>query len=160
MRNPRQLGLTLVEVLVCMAIIGSLAGIGFSFARPANDQRAATALKALLLWSRSEAMWQGSTVAVIELPLGAGFQVRRLARGSSDCGSGQVIGTLLLAEHAGVRLAAGFGARQGLLWLATGSGRSCDGGGVISASITLQSLSSSSRVIVSSLGRVRVERTP
>ncbi|HLU83574.1 MAG TPA: GspH/FimT family protein [Trueperaceae bacterium] len=160
MRSDRQSGFTLIELLVCLAVIGSVAGIGLSFARPANDLRAATALKSLLLWSRSEAMWQGSSVSVTELPLGTGYQVRRLSAGSSDCHSGEVISRLLLVEHAGVSLAGGFGSREGLLWLPTGSGRSCDGGGVISATITLQSLTSSSRVIVSSMGRVRVERMP
>ena len=160
MRCERRSGFTLIELLVCLAVIGSLAGIGLRFARPANDLRAATALKTLLLWARSEAMWQGSSVAVSELPLGAGYEVRRLAAGSNDCHSGEVMGRLLLVEHAGVSLAAGFGSRTGLLWLPTGSGRSCDGGGVISTSITFRSLGGSSRVVVSSLGRVRVERVP
>lgn len=163
MRNRLPLGLTgltLVEVLVCLALLGSVAGIGLGFARPAHDARAATALKTLLLWSRAEAMWQGSGVSVSELPLGIGYQARRLDAVASGCDSGEVIGRLLLAEHPGVRIAAGFGSREGVLWLPTGSGRSCDGGGVISASIVLRSFTGSSRVVISSLGRVRVEKEP
>jgi len=160
MRSRLPRGLTLIEILVCLAVVGSVAGLGLAFVRPANDARAATALKTLLLWSRAEAMWQGSSVSVVELPLGIGYEVRRLEGSASGCGSGAVIGRLLVAEHPGVRIAAGFGAREGLLWLPTGSGRSCDGGGVISASIVLQSLAGSSRVVISSLGRVRVEKAP
>jgi prepilin-type N-terminal cleavage/methylation domain-containing protein len=160
MRPTSSLGFTLIEVLVVLALLGSVAGIGLTFARPATDLRAATALRSVLLWARAEALWQGSSVAVRELPLGVGYEVRRLTDGVDSCDSGEVIGRLLLAEHPGVRIAAGFGSREGLVWLATGSGRSCDGGGVISATIVLQSPLGSSRVVVSSLGRVRAERVP
>lgn len=160
MRRSLPLGFTLIEVLICLAVLGTVAGIGLTFARPANDVRAATAFKSVLLWARAEALWQGSSVSVRELPVGIGYEVRRLEQGSDACGSGEVIGRLLLAEHPGVRIAAGFGAREGVLWLPTGGGRSCDGGGVISTTIVLQSPLGASRVVVSSLGRVRVERVP
>lgn len=146
--------------MVCLALIGSFAGIGLAFARPANDARAAAALKSLLLWARAEAMWQGIAVAVTELPLGVGFEVVRLPPGAATCGAGETIGRLWLADHPGVRIATGFGARRGLVWLPTGSGRSCDGSGVISSSLELRGHTRATRVVVSSLGRVRVERAP
>src|SRR5690606_38610410 len=141
MRSHRRHGFTLIEVLVCLAVLGSLAAVGLAFARPAGDMRAATALKALLLWARAEALWQGAAVSVSEAPGGTAFEVRRLAAagasdagsgGAADCTTGEVIGRLGLSEHPGVRVATGFGPRGGLLWLPTGSGRSCSGGGVIS----------------------------
>jgi prepilin-type N-terminal cleavage/methylation domain-containing protein len=160
MRRLRTHGFTLIEVLVVLAVLGSVAGIGLTFARPASDMRAAVALRSVLLWARAEALWQGASVAVRELPLGLGYEARRLEPGADACDSGEVIGRLLLAEHPGVRIAAGLGAREGLLWLPTGGGRSCDGGGVISATIVLRSPLGATRVVVSSLGRVRVERVP
>lgn len=160
MRRVRLQGFTLIEVLVCLAVLGSVAGIGLAFARPATDMRAAAAIKSLILWARAEALWHGVSVAVHELPLGAGFEVRRLAGGGSDCEAGEVIGRSLMTEHPGVRIGTGFGDRGGLVWLPTGSGRACSGGGVISATVVVLSRSGTSRVVISSLGRVRIEREP
>ena len=160
MRVSTRAGFTLLELLVGLAILSVMAGLGMTFARPANDLRAATAVKTMLLWARAEAVWHGVPVAVTELPLASGFVVRSLPSGSGDCDDGEILGRLLLADHPGVRLAAGFGVRGGIVWLASGSGRSCAGGGVISADLRLASLTGTSHVIVSSLGRVRVERGP
>lgn len=160
MGRPPRSGFTLIEVLVCLAVVSVLLGIGFSLARPTFDHRAATATRSLLLWARAEAIWRGAPVAVTELPLGAGFIARLLPAGTSDCDAGDAAGSMLLVDHPGVRITQGFGGRRGIVWLATGSGRSCSGGGVISSDLRLAGLTGASHVVISSLGRVRVEREP
>src|SRR5690606_33956913 len=160
MRETARSGFTLIELLVCLAVLGVVVGTGLAFARPAHDMRAATATKALLLWARAEAIWQGGSVAVTELPLGGGFVARLLPPGSSDCAAGEPLARVRLLDHPGVRVTDGFGGRGGIVWLASGSGRSCSGGGVISGYLRLAGLTSVSRVVISSLGRVRVEREP
>lgn len=143
-----------------MAVLAVLAGVAVSFARPAAELRAANALKGLLLFARAQALWQGVPVSVTQLPLGSGFAV---ARGPFDaaggCHGGEVTNRLLLTQYPGVRLTDGF-ATGGMQWLPSGSGRDCAGGGVISATLTLSSLTGAAQVVVSSLGRVRTERRP
>lgn len=156
MRETR--GLTINELLVVMAIIAILGGLVVSFARPSTEVRAANALKSLLLFARAQALWQGVAVSVTQLPLGGGFAVARTQAGAG-CAGGTVTSRLLLSDFPGVRLASGF-ADGGLVWLPSGSGRSCDGDGVISATLRLNGFRGAAELIVSSLGRVRVRRLP
>jgi len=92
--------------------------------------------------------------------LGSGFVVTRGPFDESGtCLGGEASNRLLLAEYPGVRVASGF-ASDGMLWLPSGSGRTCAGSGVISATLTLRGFSGAADVVISSLGRVRVERQP
>lgn len=150
-------GLSLVEVLVLLAVLGIVAAISFAAVRPSFELRAARAVRSMILQARAEAMWTGSPVAVIELPDGRGFVADRLALPA--CADGKTITTLHLAEFPGVRLVDGL-RTGGLYWLPTGGGRTCSGGGVISDTLVLGGPRGSAAVIVSSLGRVRLERRP
>lgn len=156
----RRSGFTLVELIVVMAVIAIAGAIASGIARPSNELRAAGAVKSMLVFARLQALWQGTVVAVTPLPLGGGFTVSRGPFDTSgSCQGGRVLSRLLLSEYPGVRLSSGFSG-GGLAWLPSGSGRSCAGGGVISSTLTLTGLRGAANVIVSSLGRVRVERAP
>lgn len=147
--------MTLVELLLVLALLGVLASIAYAFARPSHVARAAGALRSAILFARTEAMWRGVPVSVTELPGGAGLAVRLAASAAAPCGGGSELLRAPLADHPGVRMAAGL--PRGLVWLPSGSGRSCSGGGVISATIELADGRSAMAVVVSSLGRVRLE---
>lgn len=157
---PTRSGFTVVEMIVVLAVIAVLASVAVGFVRPSAELRAANAVKNLLLFSRAQALWQGVAVAVTQLPLGGGFTV---SRGPFEepgvCHGGQAVNRLLLSDYPGVRVTSGFPS-GGITWLPSGSGRTCDGSGVISTTLTLTGLGGSADVIVSSLGRVRVERAP
>lgn len=160
MRDRR--AVTILELVVVLAIVGILAGLIGALARPAAELRAANAVKNVLLFARAQALWQGVAVAVTQLPLGGGLLVSALPEGEPPtCGSpgGSALNRLLLSDYAGVRFTAGLPG-GGLLWLPSGSGRRCDGGGVISSTLRLSSLTGAAEVVVSSLGRVRVQRAP
>lgn len=154
--NRRQLAFTLLESLVVLAVLGVLAGIGFATTRPSPEVRAARAVRALLLQARAEAVWGGAPVAVVELPGGAGFVARRWDAVVHDCSAGEALASVRLRDFPGVAVAEGLWS-GGLYWLPSGSGRACSGGGVISGTLLLRGPFGTATVVVSSLGRVRVE---
>lgn len=151
-------GLTLVELLVLLAVLGVLLSVAWAAARPDNAQRGAQAVRAAILWGRANAIWRGVSVAITDLGEGAGLVLRVADAAGSPCAGGWELARVRMSEHAGVNLLAGL--PRGLVWLPDGSGRSCDGGGVISATLRLQGARRAVNVVVSSLGRVRLETVP
>lgn len=151
-------GVTLVELLVLLAVLAILFSVALAAARPDNTQRAAQAVRSAILWARANAIWRGVTVAVTDLAGGAGFEVRAAVGGAAPCSAGTELLQVRVGQHPGVSLLAGL--PRGLVWLPDGSGRSCDGGGVISATIRLQGARRAVNVVVSSMGRVRLEVAP
>lgn len=112
-------------------------------------------MRTAILWARTEAMWGGVAVSVTEATSGQGVVVRTATDPANPCTAGTVLTRVLLAEFPGVRLEAGL--PRGLVWLPSGSGRSCAGGGVISGTMVLADGRASVRLIISALGRVRLE---
>lgn len=151
-------GVSLIELLVVLAVLGILLSLAYAAVRPSHVQRAGQALRSAILWARANAIWHGATVSVTELPGGGGFVVRLPEPGGGLCGPGKELLRLPLSDHPGVRLAAGL--PRGLAWLPSGGGRSCDGGGVVSATIRLLDARGAAEVIISSLGRVRLQVPP
>ncbi len=154
----RPWGFTLLEVLVAVAVIGVLATVGAAWVRPAAALRAASAARALLLTTRLEAMWTGRAVAV--LPDGSrGLLTRRAATAGAAAACGGRPGPGLdLRRYGPVRVETPF--RSGIAWLPTGGARSCSGGGVISGTMVVADARTRVGVVVSSLGRVRIEPRP
>ncbi|MBX3139984.1 MAG: GspH/FimT family pseudopilin [Trueperaceae bacterium] len=148
-------GATLAELLLVIAVLGALASVALAVSRPSHTTRAARAVRSALLFGRAEAMWRGAAVSVTELPGAAGLVVRAAASEAAPCGAGDELFRVSLAEHAGVRLSRGL--PRGIVWLPSGSGRSCEGGGVISATLELTDGRSTVAVVVSALGRARLE---
>ncbi len=152
-------GFTLAEVLVVLAVLGVAASLGLASARPSPEGRAARAVRSLFVQARVLAMWSGAPVAVVELPGGAGFAAGRVAAGEGGCGAGEALAAVRLRDFPGVDVVQGLWS-GGLYWLPSGSGRACGGGGVVSGTVVLRGPRGAASVIVSSLGRVRVEAGP
>lgn len=151
-------GATLLEMLVLLAVVGILLSVALAFARPSHTQRAAQSLRSAILWARANAIWRGVSVAVTELGPGGGFVVRAADAGGGLCSPGAELARVSLGDHPGVAIVAGL--PRGLVWLPNGSGRTCDGGGVISATVRFADARRAVNVVVSSLGRVRTEVVP
>ncbi len=148
-------GLTLLEMLLVLALVAVAAGAVALALRPAAELRAAQALRGLLIAARHEALLRGASVAVVGSTLG--FVATAQAGDGAECAGGVDLAGLRLAEHPGVRVVSAW-PTGGVVWLPSGSGRTCAGGGVISSTVVLEGVRGSAAVIVSSLGRVRVER--
>lgn len=151
-------GFTLLELVVAVGVIGLVAGGGFLLARPGGAVRAAEGARAFLLWARLEAMWSGRAVAVV--PAGAPALLALTAASGDATGAcdGPELKRFELARYGRARVARAF--RAGIVWLPSGGARSCRGGGVISGRMILADGARHASLIVSSLGRVRVEIAP
>lgn len=149
-------GYTLLELLVVLAILGFLA-VWAHQARPSRVGEALVALRSQVLQARFEAIERNEAVAVVYGSAQRSF--RTLATGElglpDGCESGEVLRTVDLADFPGVAMAGGL--ERGLVWLPSGSGRTCSGGGVFNQTITLKDAVREGRVIVSRAGRVRSE---
>lgn len=147
-------GFTLLEVVVAVAL-AACAVAGAAALRPGAAFQAADAVRAFLLWGHLEAMWRGEPVAIT--PLVAGGIVARAGRAGDPVAACQapVLRALRMRRFGRVTIESRL--RDGMVWLPSGGARSCDGGGVISGRVVLRDGRRSVDVIVSSLGRMRVE---
>lgn len=158
LRSPGPSAFTLIETLVALAALGIVLAIGYVTLRPSLEMRAASAVRSLLLQARAVAIWSGASVAVVEDAGGSAFVAREFGPATA-CTEGRALATLRLSDFPGVRLEDGLRA-GGIYWLPSGSGRSCAGGGVISDTVLLHGPRGAAAVVVSSLGRVRLEPRP
>jgi len=147
------LGFTLLEIVVVLMVAGLLAGGGALLARPGGAQRAAQGARAFLLWARLEALWSGDAVAVV--PAGSPALSARAGADAASACAGPERKRFELARYGRARVLKPL--RAGIVWLPFGGARSCGGGGVISGRMILGDGRARASVIVSSLGRVRVE---
>jgi len=138
-----------------VAVFGATAATGLVFARPGGAVRAADGARAFLLWARLEAMWSGDAVAVVPSDASALLARRGTVSDAATACQGPVVRRFELARYGRARVDQPL--RAGIVWLPGGGARSCGGGGVISGRMVVVDGPRRASVIVSSLGRVRVE---
>lgn len=144
-------GMTLLEVIIVLAILGVCAGLA-AWQWPSPLGPATAALRNLVLQGRLEAVTLGQSVAVVYDAASREFQIRRgPAETHLVCPAGEVTNRLRLADFRGVAAAGA----SGLVWLPTGMGRTCTGTGVFNQTFVLQRGDQAGRVLVSRAGRVR-----
>lgn len=149
-------GYTLIELLIVLAILG-LVSAWLLHGRNSRVPAAVVALRTQLLQARFEAIERNAPVAVVYSANEATFRVRLVGELGFEegCRAGTELGTLRLADFPGVEV------RQvpskGLVWLPSGSGRTCSGSGAFNQTISLADSTREARVIVSRAGRVRSE---
>ncbi len=151
-------GFTLLEVVVALALAGLLAGGATVLLRPGGAVRGAQGARTFLLWARLEALWTGEAVAVVPGAVVPGASPALSARSAPDAATactGPELKRFELARYGRARVAQAL--RDGIVWLPGGGARSCAGGGVISGRMVLVDGARRASVVVSSLGRVRVE---
>ena len=136
-------------------MIGVVSTGGVALLRPGGAGRAAEGARGFLLWARLEAMWTGDAVAVVPSTSPPLVARRGDAADASAACTGPEIRRFEVARYG--RTVVVQALRAGIVWLPGGGARSCGGGGVISGRMVLADAGHRASVIVSSLGRVRVE---
>lgn len=157
-RHARRLrcdGYTLLELLLVLALLG-LFTTWAVHARPSRVGAAVVSLRTQVLQARFEAIERNSPVAVIYraeegsfLTLAGDFTIAEV------CGDGVELARLRISEFAGVRVTNA--PASGLVWLPSGTGRTCTGAGAFNQTISLVDSVREGRVIISRAGRVRSE---
>lgn len=153
-QNPRA-GITILEVLVVVAIIGILTTIGATGLRAPSTRLAANDYQALLQTARTEAVKRNRAVAVVWEPAEDAMLVR--VAGTSrviDCTPGaQVIRRLDVAQYRGVSVESREAAN--VVWLPSGQLRRCDGS-LTGSTTSFQGGSGGHLVNVSAAGQIEV----
>ena len=148
---------TLPELLI---VIGLLAGTAFLVAlnSPSPLGPASSALRGFISQARLEAVARNEPIAVVyDAVQGQYHQLHSPGASYSPselCSGGQILRRLDLDEYRGVSLGP---PGNGLIWLPTGYGRTCLGGGAFNQTITLMRGGLEARIFVSRAGRVRSE---
>lgn len=126
-------------------------------ARPSRVAAAAVALRTQLMQARFVAIERNTPVAVVFRDHETAFVT--LAAGdlsiAEACEAGEELARLQLSEFQGVRVTSV--PAKGVVWLPSGSGRTCSGGGAFNQTIALSDNVRPARIIVSRAGRVRSE---
>ncbi len=148
-------GLSLLELLIALGLLGLVIVLLPRLPGPSTARQAAHSAKAMALWCHLQALSGGSAVALVQ---NAGGLVARSGTGQDACTTGDPVRTMAWRTFPRTRVLDSF--RAGILWRADGIALSCAGGGVISDRMVLSDGRSRYAVVVSSLGRVRVERLP
>lgn len=143
----------MLELLVVLAVIGVIAAAGWRAVHPGAVALAAQGVRGFLRWGRLEAMWSGRVVAIV--PTGPGALSARVSDRVEEACLAPAFRTFQMDPYGAVRVDRQF--RSGIIWLPSGGARSCAGGGVISDRMILAGNGQRASVLVSSLGRVRVE---
>lgn len=149
-------GHTLLELLVVLALTG-LFTLWALQARPSRVAAAVVALRSQMMQARFVAIERNTPVAVVFREGQASFFT--LAAGelsiAEACEAGEELVRLELSDFPGVRVDSV--PSKGVVWLPSGNGRTCSGGGAFNQTIRLSDNVRSARVIVSRAGRVRSE---
>lgn len=167
---PSHRGATLLELVVLLAVTGLLVGAAWLLGRPSAARPLARALQAMLIEARLTAILGGRPVALVWLPGRVATEPDASGAGASDTGAFETRVHDALAEVCAdgrplERLEADrFGRARveswpegGVVWLPTGAGRTCRGGGVFNGSYQIVAGGARYRVSVASAGRVRLE---
>ena len=119
-------GVTIIEVVIVLGILGVLMSIGAMNARPPAERLAANAVQSFVQQSRFEAVRSNRPVVVSYAPETRSLTARRSASSTvvTCTAGGTVTRTLNLSEFGGVTSDADFS----LLWLPTGQARACPAG--------------------------------
>ena len=147
-------GYTLVELLIVLALAGLFTTM-YVGSRPGRLGGAVAALRSQVAAARFEAIQRNVPVAVVLRGAQDSFVTLASTGFGSVCEEGVEVAQLDLGEFPGVE--AESVPPGGLVWLPSGSGRTCGGSGAFNQTIVLSEGKRTGRVIVSRAGRIRSE---
>jgi prepilin-type N-terminal cleavage/methylation domain-containing protein len=158
-------GVTLIEFLVVIAIIGVLAGIGFVRLQPPSVRLMANDYRAMLQQARFEAIKRNRPVMVV-WDAGQGQFISRVKDTSEEADCNVASSTQLrvkrVDEYPNVQVSSVTGTGTGIVWLPSGMARNCDATSAnpldVSGTVTFSKVGggTSIPVSISPSGRVRI----
>lgn len=152
----RTAGYSLLELLLVLGLLGLFTAWALS-ARPSQVAAAVVALRTQVLQARFAAIERNQPVAVLYRDAEESFVtlVADSAAIEDACLGGEELTRLRLQDFRGVGVKSA--PAKGLVWLPSGTGRTCSGGGAFNQTIALADSVREGRVVVSRAGRVRSE---
>ena len=154
----RERGLTAVEIIVALAILGILVGVGAARMSPSPARLAANTVQATVQQAKFESIRRNRPLVVILDPSTNEVHVRySQAAGSIECNEAVTteVRSTDLSEYRGVRLTAN---AERFVWLPNGQVRGCAGEWLAAEVVVqLDDGARSSTVVVSTGGEVTVQ---
>ena len=151
-----RLGVTVLEIMMAIAVVGILASIGYVNLRTPGPQLFANDLRALVQQARHEAVKRNQPVAVLWDASGRRF-VTSVPSGSPWCEVGVQLAERRLAEYPRLSIETTFVDGEGVVWLPSGHARSCEMRSFERAIAFIEDGSSSKTVVVTLTGRVEIQ---
>lgn len=142
-------GFTALEVILAVAIVGILLGIGFVRLQPPASRLYANDLKAQLLQAKYEAVKRNLPVAVVWNSGSSAFETRFDASLVDPCNGSSVLATNKATDYPGVAVSTTMS--PGVVWFPNGQGVTCTNGTGI-ASVTTISDGRTTRTVSVHLG--------
>ena len=158
LRPANRSGFSLIEVIVLLAVLGVLLGIGVTMFQPASARLLANDVKSQFQQARFEAVKRNQPVAVVWDADARQFETRIAADPALNadvCQGAIVLNRKSASEYRAVTVATTMG--PGLVWLPNGQARTCGGGLNVESTTTISDPNTERRVVVSLAGRVAVE---
>lgn len=157
--SHRRFGISIVEILVVLAILGVLLSFGVASLRAPDHVAAANAARGFLQDGRVEAVKRNRAVVITYDATGRTFVMSAQASsGNASCATGltQIGAFDLDTDYGGVTANVAL-AGGGLVWLPSGTVRSCTVGTAAGATVVMQGRTGTRQVLVSDVGRVEVQ---
>lgn len=155
--SERQAGISVLEVMVTLAVLGILLTIGATNLRTPGPQLFANDLRALVQQARHEAVKRNEPTAVLWDAGAARFVMRLAANTSAPCDGGTELAQRRLAEYPRLSITTTFRNGEGVVWLPSGHARSCALLAFERAIATVRDERTERTVVVTLTGRVEIE---
>jgi prepilin-type N-terminal cleavage/methylation domain-containing protein len=154
---PRSAGLTLIEIILVLAILGITLSASAAVFRAPAPQVYATSLRNLVLQARFEAIRRNAPV-VVGWDAGVREFVVRLAGETGWCADmGAVIGRSNAAEIGRLTITTTVVGAGSLVWVPSGQARNCGRGPFVDDVADIVDGRTSRRVFIGAAGRVEVQ---
>ena len=154
-RKGRTLGFTLLELLLIIAILGTLLGVGYMSLRRPAIRTYTEEVRALMQQARHEAIKRNRPVLIEWSAVDAAF-LSSTAEIGNLCSSDELLANASAADYGNLSVTFPEGAVS-MLWLPNGQARDCSLGSFPSLIATVSDGSTSRDILVSISGRVTIE---
>lgn len=151
-------GFSTIELLIAMAVLGTLLAMTYPLLRPPEARLMANELKAMLQQARYESIKRNQPVAFVWISEDESFQTRYNSAAdtaTAACTGDATISTKALTEYRDVSVTVNI-PTNGIVWLPTGQGRSCTGGPMVTSDVVVESGSTMLTVEATMGGKVSI----